>query len=213
MQSSSIPVGAASGGHDRPLGDGVGADQAAEPWQLDLFIDGRDAILVHEIVIGLVSRHGELAAAGLRRFGHEHARHPDLAALTILVEALAPPLPATATHQALSKHIEEMEHRIVPAARRFLGPDADAFLRPLWEAMAATATGLTFAPTHPQAHRAWLCQQYGAWTEVRAAVENEPGWADTLFSFDIQQLFGQLFSSSQQLWLYQADQRADWTYQ
>jgi hypothetical protein len=179
MQSSSIPVGAARAGHDRPWGDGEHADQAADPRQLDFFIDGRDAILIHEIVIGLMRRDRERAAVGLRRLGQEHPRHLDLAALTVLVEALPTPLLATATHLTLTQHIEEAEQRLVPAARRFLGPDADAFLRPMWQALAATATGLTFAATHPRAHRAWLCQQFGEWTEVRAAVENEPGWADT----------------------------------
>ncbi len=179
MQSPSIPVGAASAGHDRPSRDGERADQAADPRQLDLFIDGADAILVHEIVVGLMRRDGDRAAAGLRQLGQEHPHHPDLAALTVLVEALPTPLLATATHLTLTKHIEETERQLVPAARRLLGADADAFLRPMWQVLAATATDLTFAPTHPRAHRAWLCQQYGDWPQVLAAVENEPGWADT----------------------------------
>ena len=66
-------------------------DQSAYRHQLDLFIDGVDALLIHEIVIGLVSRDVGRAEMGLQRLDREHARHPDLAALTVLIEALAAP--------------------------------------------------------------------------------------------------------------------------
>ncbi len=155
------------------------ADQAADRRQLDLFIDGRDAVLVHEIVTGLMSRDVERTEAGLHRLGQEHARHPDLVALTALVEALTAPAPPAATHVALTERIELTERKLVPAARRLLGADADTFLRPVWQALAATAADLAFEAAHPRAHRAWLCQQYGEWTDVRAAVENELCWADT----------------------------------
>jgi len=155
------------------------ADQAADRRQLDLFVDGRDALLVHAIVTGLMSRDVERTEAGLRRLGQEHPRHPDLVALTVLVEALTAPAPPAAPHAALTERIELTERRLVPAARRFLGADADAFLRPVWQALAANAADLPFEPAHPRTHRAWLCQQYGEWTEVRAAIEDEPCWAET----------------------------------
>ncbi len=155
------------------------ADQAVDRQQLDLFIDGADALLIHEIVTGLVSRDVGRAEMGLHRLGHEHARHPDLAALTVLVEALTAPAPAVACNIALTDRIEPIERRLVPAARRFLGTDADAFLRPVWQALAATAAGLAFDAAHPRAHRAWLCQQSGEWADVLAAVEKEPSWANT----------------------------------
>jgi hypothetical protein len=151
----------------------------ADRRQLDLFVDGADALLIHEIVTGLISRDVGRAEMGLRRLGQEHARHPDLGALAVLVEALTAPVPAFATHAALTERVDLTECRLVPAARRFLGTDADAFLRPVWQLLAATAAELPFDAAHPRAHRAWLCEQYGDWTEVRAAVENEPGWADT----------------------------------
>ncbi len=154
------------------------ADQAADRRQLDLFVDGRDALLVHEIVTALISRDVERTEAGLRRLGQEHPRHPELMPLTVLVEALTAPASPAATQVALTERIELTERRLVPAARRFLGADADALLRPVWEALAETAADLPFEPAHPLAHRAWLCQQYGEWTEVRAAVEDEPCWAD-----------------------------------
>ena len=155
------------------------ADPAADRRQLDLFVDGCDALLVYEIVTGLMSRDVERTEEGLRRLAQEHPRHPDLVALSVLVAALTAPAPPAAPHAALTERVELTERRLVPAARRFLGADADAFLRPVWQALVSNAADLPFDAAHPRAHRAWLCQQYGEWREVRSSVEDEPGWADT----------------------------------
>lgn len=155
------------------------ADQAADRRQLDLFIDGGDALLIHEIVTGLVSRDVVRTQAGLRRLGHEHPRHPDLTALTALTEALTALAPAVASHVALTERIEMTERTLVPPARRFLGANADTFLRPVWQALTAVAADLPFDPVHFRAHRAWLCQQSGEWADVLTAVEKEPCWAET----------------------------------
>jgi hypothetical protein len=155
------------------------ADQTVEGRQLDLFVDGRDALLVHEIVTGLIGRDVGRTGTGLHRLGQEHPHHPDLAALTVLAEALTASAPAAGTHEALSERIDLIERRLVPAAHRFLGADADAFLRPTWQMLAVTATDLPFDAAHPRAHRGWICQQYGEWADVRTAVEHEPAWADT----------------------------------
>lgn len=69
-----------------------------------------------------------------------------------------------------------MERTLGPTARRFMGPNAAIFLRPLWQVLAAAAAGLTFDDTNPHAHVGWLGQQYGDWAAVRAAVEGEPDW-------------------------------------
>jgi len=156
------------------------AEQAVDRRQLDLFVDGRDAILVHEIATGLISRDVGRTETSLHRLRQEHPHHPDLVALTVLVEALTAPAPP-ATHVALTERIELTERKLVAAARRFLGADADAFLRPVWQALAATAADFPFDAAYPRAHRAWLCQQYGEWKDVRAAAEDEPGWAETPF--------------------------------
>lgn len=154
-------------------------DQAADRRQLDLFVDGADALLIHEVVTGLIGGDVRRAEMGLHRLGQEHPRHPDREALTVLLEALTPAVLATATHVVLTERIDLTERRLVPAARRFLGTDTDAFLRPIWRALAATAADLPFDAAHPRAHRAWLSERYGGWADVRSAVEKEPGWADT----------------------------------
>ena len=149
---------------------------SAERHQLDLFLDGRDAFLVHDVTTALVARDRRRAETGLGRLRHEHPRHPDLPALALLVAALGSPPPSPATHATITAGIEELQERLAPAARHLVGEDAAAFLQPAWQALAATAASLSFAPAHPLAHRSWLCQQYGDWAAVRAAVEAEPDW-------------------------------------
>jgi hypothetical protein len=147
--------------------------------QLDLFVDGRDALVIHEIVSALLARDVGRAETGLRRLRRDHPRHVDLAALTALGEALRVEEPVLVTHATLTERIEATERALAPAARRLLGQDAAIFMRSRWDALAALALHLPFDSTHPRAHRAWLCQQHGAWAEVRDAVEAEPDWAAT----------------------------------
>jgi hypothetical protein len=144
--------------------------------QLDLFIDGRDAILIHEVVVGLVARDPDRVGTGLARLEGEQPSHPDLPTLTLLADTLQTSPPSLPTHATVTTRIDEMERRLAPTARRFLGTEAPAFLRPLWQMLAATAAALPFDDVHPRAHPGWLCQQYGDWPAVRAAVEAEPGW-------------------------------------
>lgn len=153
------------------------AERAAKRQQLDLFLDSRDAFLVHEIVTSLLARDRRRAETGLARLRAEHAFHPDLPALTQLVAALHSPLSLLVTHPTVTADIEAVLQRFAPAAQHLLGQeDGATFLRPSWEALAAAATGLPYDEAYPRAHRSWLCQQYGDWSAVRAAVEAEPCW-------------------------------------
>ena len=145
--------------------------------QLDLFVDGHDALMVHEIATSLVLRDAGRSATGLARLRDEHPAHPDLPALTLLTDALQTRPPAPAAHEALTARVEAIERDVSPAARRFLGTNAAIFLRPLWQTLAATARTLRFDDTHPRAHAGWLFQQCDDWAAVRGAVEAEPDWA------------------------------------
>lgn len=144
--------------------------------QLDLFLDGRDAFLVHEVVRSLVLQARGRAETGLERLRSEHPFHPDLPALALLVAALNSPSPAPLTQPTLTAAIEAVEQGLAPAARRLLGEESATFLRPSWEVLAQTAASLGFDDAYPRAHRSWLCQQYGDWAAVRAAVEGESDW-------------------------------------
>jgi hypothetical protein len=151
-------------------------ERSSEPRQLDLFLDGRDAFLVHEVVTSLVGRDHGRSETGLERLRDEHPFHPDLPALALLVAALNSPPPSPTTHASVTAGIEALQQALAPAAQFLLGEDAAAFLRPSWQALAVAAS-LPFDEAHPRAHLSWLCQQYGDWTAVRAAVEAEPDWA------------------------------------
>ena len=117
------------------------------------------------------------AETGLERLRGEHPLHPDLPALAVLVATLNLPPPSPATHATMTAGIEAVHQALAPAARRLLGANAATFLQPLWKALAAAAASLPFDEANPRAHRSWLCQQYGDWAAVRAAVEAEPDWA------------------------------------
>jgi hypothetical protein len=149
----------------------------AEARQLDLFVDGRDAFLVHEVVTALESRETACARAALGRLRDEHPAHPDLRALAALVDGLDAPVPAPLAHATLASRVEAIQRDLVPAARRFCAaPDV---LRPLWQALATAAASLPFDAARPRAHAGWLHQQCDDWAAVRVAVEREPGWAAT----------------------------------
>lgn len=144
--------------------------------QLDLFLDGRDAFLVHDVTTAFVARDRARAETGLDHLRDEHPLHPDLPALTLLAAALTSPTPSPATHATVTAAIEELRRRLAPAARRLLGEDAAAFLQQSWQALAVTAANLAFDEAYPLAHPSWLCRQYGDWAAVRVAVEAAPDW-------------------------------------
>jgi hypothetical protein len=152
-------------------------DSAGHRRQLDLFVDGRDAVLVYEVLKALVGRDPERTDAALRRLREEHPAHADLPALGLLADTLRITPPSPLTPGTLAAVVGHVERAVVPATRRLLGPDAMRFVRPVWETLAGAAAGLPFDDEHPFAHRAWLAQQYGDWTAVRSAVEREQDWA------------------------------------
>ena len=146
-----------------------------EPSQLDLFVDGRDAFLVHEVLTALETRDVERATTALGRLRAEHPAHPDLRALAVLVDAVDARVPAPVTHAGVVSSVEAIERDLVPAARRFFA--APDFLHPVWRALATAAASLPFDVAQPRAHAGWLHQQCDDWAAVRAAVECEPDWA------------------------------------
>ncbi len=149
----------------------------AELRQLDLFVDGRDALLVHRVVTSLLARNSSAATAGLAALRQEHPAHPDLPALAQLIESLHSSPPSPTSHAAVTAVVDEVDRVFVPAAQRLLGRDAGAFVAPLWCMLATAASRLRFDQTYPRAHPSWICQQLDDWQTVRAAIEAEADWA------------------------------------
>jgi hypothetical protein len=152
-------------------------EQSAQRHQLDLFVDGRDALLVHAVVTDLLAREFAGATAGLVALRRDHPAHPDLRALALLIESLRAPPPSPVNHATVTAAVDHVERTLVPAAQRLLGHDTVAFMGPLWRMLATTASSLGFDDAYPRAHASWLCQQLDDWSAVRAAVDAEPDWA------------------------------------
>jgi hypothetical protein len=145
--------------------------------QLDFFLDGRDALLVHAVVRGLVARDQRDTERRLVELRAEHPAHPDAPALARLAGALGMSPPSLVDHETVTDAAQPLHDVLAPAARRLLGEaDGPAFLRPLWLMLAEASASLRFDERYPRAHRSWLCQHVDDWLAVQAAVEDEPHW-------------------------------------
>ena len=116
--------------------------------QLDLFLDGREAILVNDLVARLLEGRLEGARDVLDRLREENPSHPDLAAFDRLVRSLCEGPPAPPSTGQPGPMIESLT-AIVPAANRLLGPGSPAFLLPWWQALARTEAVLDPAEAAP----------------------------------------------------------------
>jgi len=105
--------------------------------QLDLFLDGREALLVDELVANLVIGRPRRAGLILDRLRDESPKHPDLGAFDLLVRALASGPPALGAGAPPDPLIGSFTV-LVPVANRLLGISAPDFLRPWWQALVRT---------------------------------------------------------------------------
>jgi hypothetical protein len=116
--------------------------------QLDLFLDGRETILVNDLVAALLAGRLEGARDALNRLREENPAHPDLAAFDRLVRSVCEKPPAPPSTGAPGPIIERLT-LLVPAANRLLGLGAAAFLLPWWQALARTEAVLDPAEAAP----------------------------------------------------------------
>ena len=116
--------------------------------QLDLFLDGRETILVNDLVAALLAGRLEGARDALNRLRKENPAHPDLAAFDRLVRSVCEKPPAPPSTGEPGPIIERLT-LLVPAANRLLGLGAAAFLLPWWQALARTDAVLDPAEAAP----------------------------------------------------------------
>ena len=120
--------------------------------QLDLFLDGADAMLVNEIAAALVAGRGADAERALGQLRKRNPRHPDLRAFGLVCRAQRAEASSTPTHPAaMMALIEDLEGSLAPAADRLLGPRAGAALRPVWARLVDAAAALPLAECRPAA--------------------------------------------------------------
>ena len=105
--------------------------------QLDLFLDGRETILVNVLVAALLAGRLEDAREALNRLRGENPAHPDLSAFDRLVRSVYEKPPAPPSTGEPGPIIERLA-LLVPAANRLLGLGAAHFLLPWWQALART---------------------------------------------------------------------------
>ena len=116
--------------------------------QLDLFLDGRETILVNDVVAPLLAGRLDGARDALNRLRRENPAHPDLAAFDRLVGSLCDTPPALPSAGEPGPIIERLS-LLVPAANRLLGLGAAPFLLPWWRALARTDAKLDPAEAAP----------------------------------------------------------------
>ena len=116
--------------------------------QLDIFLDGRETILVNDLVAPLVAGRLDGARDALNRLRRENPAHPDLAAFDRLVRSLCETPPALPSTGEPGPIIERLS-LLAPAANRLLGVGAANFLLPWWRALAWTDAKLDPADAAP----------------------------------------------------------------
>lgn len=126
-------------------------------------------MLANEAVGALSARDAGRAAGALEHLGRESPDHPALLALKTLAGALAGWRKPGADPAAIDRAVQWLDNEIDPAARRVLGPAAQAFVGGFFRDLAETARGLAYEPARATAHRAGLCLRCGEWAEAEAA--------------------------------------------
>lgn len=150
----------------------------APPQQLDLFAHSRDLMLRNDVLGALEQHDATGARAAWQALADAFAADPDLRALDLLTRALEQrsetPLP---DHDALARERLVLGHDLTTAARQALGAAAgDAWLRPLWRALAARSAGLPFQASRPDDHAAALWLRGAHWGAAAQAVQGIESW-------------------------------------
>lgn len=146
--------------------------------QLDIFEDSRDLMLHNDVLHALARRDAQAAQVALRAFEAEFPDDPRLLPLGRLIDALnVGPVAPFATPADAEAAIRALQAELLPAAASvWPGPDAAAWLAPLWAGLARRAAALPFDPEHAQAHAAALWLSAVAPAEASAAARTIESW-------------------------------------
>lgn len=147
------------------------------PEQLDIFAHSADVMLRNDVIERLERRDPDAARAELRALAEAFPDDTDLASferLTGLLEADCRTLLGSYEAVAAERHV--LDHDIARCARDVFGCAAEAWLRPLWSALAERSAKLPFLADHANHHAAALWLQGGYWLEAVQAVESIESW-------------------------------------
>ena len=148
------------------------------PQQLDIFAHSRDVMLRNDVLHALDRRDAPGALAACRALADEFPTDPDLASLDVLAHALAPPCDTPLTdHDALARERHRLTDDVHVAAQRALSTaGADAWMRPMWQALALRCAGVAFQTARPDDHAAALWLRGAHWAQAVLAVQGIESW-------------------------------------
>ena len=146
--------------------------------QLDIFAHSRDVMLRNDVLQALEQRDAPGARTAWLALADEFPTDPDLRSLDVLASALEQhrdtPLP---DHEALARERQLLTEDVAAAARRALGTAAgEAWLRPMWQALAARCAGLPFQASRADDHAAALWLRGEHWAQAALAVQGIESW-------------------------------------
>lgn len=140
--------------------------------QLDLFFDNPVVALSNGISRALSSRNVAEAQRQLDRLYALAPNHQDLPAFDALLAALG------RMDHPVDDPPREMDFvfKLVPIARRILGPQSRDLLTPLWHRVADALRGTQFSPEQPTLHCSYALYQSQDWAAASDSVLSEPRW-------------------------------------
>src|SRR5574337_1751608 len=145
--------------------------------QLGLFEHSRHVILRNAVIDAVKRRDPDAGETAVAALAAEHGADPLLPDMEVLCRWLrANTLPDGLTLADTATIMREIEERCVPAARRVLGATADAWLAPLWRALARVAAEFPFDPQAETLHATPLSMRAGDWQAAVARIEAIPSW-------------------------------------
>ncbi len=118
------------------------------------------------------------ALAAWRALADEFPADPDLSPFDVLARALeAHSDVRLQDHDALARERHLLAEGVSAAARQALGSaDADAWLRPMWRALAVRAVGLSFQAARADDHAAVLWLRGEDWSQAVLAAQGIESW-------------------------------------
>jgi|GEM_PF-419313 len=145
----------------------------ADEGQLDLFLDGAQSAMRHDLISALAARDAPRARAALAGLSENYPDHTAIADAERLVDALDY-LDADHPSVAPDMELRRLCDHLRPAAERLLGSRERDFMAPFWRRLAERLQGADFDPAHPRRHASWVWEQCLEWRRVRAAVLANP---------------------------------------
>jgi hypothetical protein len=148
------------------------------PQQLDIFADSHDVMLRNDVLGALERRNAVGARAAWQALADTFPQDPALPCLDVLTRALEHRSDAPfADPDTLASERQALAHDVTPSAQLAFGAAAgDAWLRPLWQALAERCAHLPFDPARADDHAAALWLRGAHWAEAACAVERIESW-------------------------------------